>query len=284
VIHLTSYRNIKAMNTIAVTNQKGGVGKTTTTAALGTILANQGWNVLLVDLDPQASLTQMFGVHADGKSMADVLGGAQEGTQNLNEIIRPVRDCLSLAPSHLRLSASELGLVQRWGRETLLRNALEGLIGYDVVLIDCPPGIGMLTANGVVAAQGVIVPSLPAEADLWGVKLFMNTLSRVRSERLNSGIDLLGIVVVQFDKRTREHKRLLKIMDTSEHPVLGVIPRSVRAQEAVRAKMSITEYDPKSKPSLAYYEVAEKVIAWLHQNNRSEAFLRELNIKEFTTN
>jgi chromosome partitioning protein len=272
------------VNTIAITNQKGGVGKTTTTAALGTVLANQGWNVLMVDLDPQASLTQMFGVYADGKSLAEVLGGAQEGTLNLREIIRPVRDCLSLAPSHLRLSASELGLVQRWGRETLLRNALESLIGYDLVLIDCPPGIGMLTANGVVAAQGVIIPSLPAEADLWGVNLFLNTLNRVKSERLNTDIDLLGIVVVQFDGRTKEHKRLLRIMDTSEHPVLGVIPRSVRAQEAVTAKMSVTEYEPNCKPSLAYYEVAEKVITWLHNNNRSEAFLRDLRLQNTPAN
>ncbi|MBN1449597.1 MAG: ParA family protein [Anaerolineales bacterium] len=272
------------MNTIAITNQKGGVGKTTTTAALGAVLANQGWNVLLVDLDPQASLTQMFGVYADGKSLAEVLGGAQEGILTLKDIIQPVRDCLSLAPSHLRLSASELGLVQRWGRETLLRNALESLVGYDVVLIDCPPSIGMLTANGVVAAQGVIVPSLPSEADLWGVNLFLNTLNRVRSERLNSDIDLLGILVVQFDGRTKEHNRLLEVLDTAEHPVLGVIPRSVKAQEAVTAKMPVTEYNPNCKPSLAYFEVAEKVIAWLHHNNRSEAFLRDLRVSETSAN
>ena len=272
------------MNTIAITNQKGGVGKTTTTAALGAILATQGWNVLLVDLDPQASLTQMFGVYAGGKSLAEVLGGAQEGTLMLKDIIQPVRDCLSLAPSHLRLSASELGLVQRWGRETLLRNALESLVGYDVVLIDCPPSIGMLTANGVVAAHGVIVPSLPSEADLWGVNLFLNTLNRVRSERLNSDVDLLGILVVQFDGRTREHNRLLEVLDTAEHPVLGVIPRSVRAQEAVTAKMPVTEYDPSCKSSLAYYAVAEKVITWLHRNNRSEAFLRDLRVPETSAN
>lgn len=272
------------MNSIAITNQKGGVGKTTTTAALGAILANQGWNVLLVDLDPQASLTQMFGVQADGKSLAEVLGGAQGGTLALEQIIQPLRACLSIAPSHLRLSATELSLVQRWGRETLLRNALESLVGYDVVLIDCPPSIGMLTANGVVAAQGVIVPSLPSEADLWGVNLFLNTLNRVRSERLNEGVELLGILVVQFDGRTREHNRLLEVLDTVEHPVLGVIPRSVKAQEAVTAKMPVTEYDPKCKPSLAYYDVARKVTRWLHQNKRSESFLRDLNIKEFTAN
>ena len=272
------------MNTIAITNQKGGVGKTTTTAALGAILAQQGWNVLLVDLDPQASLTQMFGVDAKGRSLAEVLGGALEGTLALDEIIQPIRDNLSLAPSHLRLSASELGLVQRWGRETLLRSALERLTCYDVALIDCPPSIGMLTANGVVAAQGVIIPSLPAEADLWGVDLFLNTLDRVRSERLNTGIELLGILVVQFDGRTKEHNRILDKLTSAEQPVLGVIPRSVKAQEAVTAKMPVTEYAPNCKPSLAYFEVAEKVTAWLQHNNRSEAFLRDLNVKEFTAN
>ena len=271
------------MNNIVIANQKGGVGKTTTTAALGAILANRGWNVLLVDLDPQASLTQMFGVNVNGKSLAEVLGGAQEGNLELNDIILPVRPGLNLAPSHLRLSATELGLVQRWGRESLLRSALENLVGYDIVLIDCPPGIGMLTANGVVAAHGVIIPSLPSEADLWGVNLFLNTFNRVKTERLNTDIDLLGILVVQYDGRTREHNRLLEVLDTAEHPVLGVIPRSVKAQEAVTAKMPVTEYDPNCKPSLAYYEVAEKVTAWLHQNNRSEAFLRGLKVGEFTT-
>jgi len=270
------------MNSIAVTNQKGGVGKTTTTAALGAVLANQGWNVLLVDLDPQASLTQMFGVQVYGKCMADVLGGAQEGTLALEEVIQPIRNGLSLAPSHLRLSASELGLVQRWGRESLLRSALESLTCYDVVLIDCPPSIGMLTANGVVAAHGVIIPSLPAETDLWGVNLFLNTLSRVKAERLNSDIDLLGILVVQFDGRTKEHNRILEVLDSVEHPVLGVIPRSVKAQEAVAAKMPVTEYDPNCKTSLAYFEVAEKVTAWLNQNRRSEAFLRNLRLQVTT--
>jgi chromosome partitioning protein len=270
------------VNVIAITNQKGGVGKTTTTAALGAALAKQGWNVLLIDLDPQASLTHMFGVSANGRSMAEVLGGAEEGTFTLNDIIQPISDGLSLAPSHIRLSATELGLVQRWGRESLLRSALDNLVGYDLALIDCPPGIGMLTANGVVAAHGVIIPSLPSEADLWGVNLFLNTFKRVKSERLNTDIELLGILVVQFDGRTKEHKRLLKMLDTIEHPVLGIVPRSIKAQEAVTAKKPVTEYDPKCKPSLAYFEIAEKIITWLNHTNRSEAFLRGLKVQEIT--
>ena len=268
------------MNTIAVTNQKGGVGKTTTTAALGAILAEQGWNVLLIDLDPQASLTQMFGVDTNGKCLAEVLGGAQEGTLALKDVIQPIRNGLSLAPSHLRLSASELGLVQRWGRESLLRNALDGLTGYDVVLIDCPPSIGMLTANGVVAAHGVIIPSLPAEADLWGVNLFLNTLNRVKADGLNVDIDLLGILVVQFDGRTKEHNRILEMLDSVTHPVLGIIPRSVKAQEAVTAKQSVTEYAPNSKPSLAYFEVAEKVTAWLTRTKEASSSCAILDCKK----
>ena len=270
------------MNSIAVTNQKGGVGKTTTTAALGSILANQGWNVLLVDLDPQASLTQMLGMEANGKCMAEVLGGVEKGTLALKEVIQPVRGGLSLAPSHLRLSATELSLVQRWGRESLLKNELDRLIGYDVVLIDCPPSIGMLTANGIVAAHGVIIPTMPAEADVWGVNLFLNTLNRVKAEGLNVDVDLLGILIVQFDSRTREHNRILKVLNSVTHPVLGVIPRSVKAQEAVTAKKSITEYAPSSKPALAYFEVAGKVTTWLNQNKRSETFLRDLRFQDTT--
>jgi chromosome partitioning protein len=143
--------------------------------------------------------------------------------------------------------------------------------------------MGMLTANGMVAAQSVIIPSLPSEADLWGVDLLLNTLERLKSERLNPEVDLLGILVVQFDGRTKEHNRVLKVMDGEDHPVIGVIPRSVKAQEAVTAKKPVTEYAPSSKPSLAYFDVAEKVTAWLNQNRSSEAFLRELNLGEVLT-
>ncbi|MBT3189259.1 MAG: ParA family protein [Anaerolineae bacterium] len=264
------------MNSIAITNQKGGVGKTTTTATLGAILADQGLNVLLVDLDPQASLTQLFTHNAVEKTMADVLGSSQEGTLTLSEVIQPIRDNLSLAPSNIRLSASELGLVSRWGRETLLKGAFSSLVDYDLVLIDCPPSIGLLTANGLVAAQGVIVPSLPAEADLWGVKLLLDTLGRVQSEGLNPDIDVLGILIVQYDGRTNEHKRIVGVVNAEDQPLLGVIPRSVKVQEAVAAKKPITDYAPDSKPAQAYFSVAEKVTVWLKQNSASEAFMRDL--------
>ena len=159
--------------------------------------------------------------------MADVLGSSQEGTLTLNDVIQPIRDNLSLAPSNIQLSVSELGLVSRWGRESLLKGALKSLVDYDLVLIDCPPSIGLLTANGLVAAQGVIIPSMPAEADLWGVELFMNTLRGLKDVGLNPDIDV-GRTVVGFGKR-KIIQRLVHL-DCCLH---GVISRREGAHDFV---------------------------------------------------
>lgn len=254
------------MITLAVTNQKGGVGKTTTTVALGAIMAEKGLRVLLVDLDPQGSLTQFFGRDPNGKSLADVFGGALEGTLKISKTIQPIQSNFDLVPSTLRLSASELGIVSRWERESILKNALEEIEDYDVSLIDCPPSMGLLTANGIVAAQGVIIPSLPAVSDLRGVRLLFRTLERVKDGGLNEGIQVLGLILVQFDARTREHPRVLEMIKSAGYPILGLIPRSVRIQEAIGAKKSITEYDPSGKPALAYQKVAKGVIDWVKKN------------------
>ena len=252
------------MITISIANQKGGVGKTTTTAALGAILCNLGYRVLLIDMDSQASLTKSLGIYAEDKSIADVLGNVQLGTLALHEIIKPVRDGLSLAPSNILMYTTEMGLVGRMGRETILKKALENIDGstYDVTLIDCPPSMGMLTVNGLVASQGVIIPSLPSETDIRGVSSLLETMNGITAAGLNGSIELLGILVVQFDGRTNEHKRIVTMVQ-EKHPLLGIIPRSVRVQEAVVANRAVTEYAPRSKPALAYLEVAEKINAWL---------------------
>lgn len=254
------------MISIALTNQKGGVGKTTSTATLGSALAGLGLRVLLVDLDPQGSLTQFFGVESDGRSLAEVFGGALDGTLKLCDVIQPVREGISLAPSNIRLSASELGIVVRRGRENILKGALSKLDDFDVALIDCPPSMGLLTANGIVAARGVIIPSLPAESDLHGVRLLLRTLERVKSEGLNPGIELIGLIMVQFEARTREHNRVLGVVKSENQPVLGIIPRSVRVQGAVAARKPITEYDKRCKPAQAYLQIAESLAKWLANN------------------
>ena len=251
------------MINIAIANQKGGVGKTTTTAALGSLLCNRGLRVLMIDMDSQASLTRALGLTAESHSIADVMGGTNPGTLELNEIIQPVRGGLDLAPSNILMYTTEMGLVSRMGRESILKKAIEKLSGYDVILIDCPPSLGMLTINGLVASQGVIVPSLPAESDVQGVRSIMETLRGIEAAGLNPKIDLLGVLVIQFDGRTNEHNRILDGLKSAGFPVLGVIPRSVRVQEAMAAREPVTEHSPKSKPSEAYFAVADKVVVWL---------------------
>jgi len=252
------------MISIAIANQKGGVGKTTTTAALGSLLYERGYQVLIIDLDSQASLTKALGVQAESKSIADVFGGHLEGTLTIREVTQPILGGFSIAPSNILLYTTEMGLVSRMGRETILKKAMCELQGFDVVLIDCPPSLGMLTINGLVASQGIIIPGLPAEANLQGVRSLVETIQSIEAAGLNSEIELLGVLIVQFDGRANEHNRIVDVILESSQPLLGVIPRSVRVQESVAAKKPVTDYAPHCKPALAYREVAEKVVRWIN--------------------
>lgn len=253
------------MQILAIANQKGGVSKTTTAAALGYNLARR-FKVLLLDCDPQASLTQGLGVvPAAGASLAEVIGGAGRGTLPLKKILQPITENLDLAPSDITLANSELGLTQRMGRENVIKQALATVQGYDICIIDCPPSLGLLTVNALVAARGVIVPTIPAAADLRGVKMFLDTLESIKE--LNPALALLGVLVVQFDARLLAHNEAVETITAAGLRILGTIPRSVRVQEASAAKQSITSYDPGSKPAAAYTEFTNEVIQWLKATN-----------------
>ena len=257
---------MQGMITISLANQKGGVGKTTSAATFGAILATGGLKVLIVDLDPQSSLTQSLGIDAQGASMAEVLGGSTRGSLALSEIIRPIKSGLDLAPSDIALAAGELGLVQRIGRENVLRQALNKLgASYDLCLIDCPPSLGILTINALTASDGVIIPTLPAVADLRSVRLFLDTLETMQDAGLNNALDVIGVLVVQFDGRTLAHNQALDTLKGAGLGVIGIIPRGVRVQESAATSDTLLDYDPKGKPTAAYLEAAKGIIKWLKE-------------------
>jgi len=257
------------MQIIAIANHKGGVGKTATAHALGAGLAELGQHVLIVDLDPQASLSGACGLSGSDPSLADVMGGSEKGAVKMQEIIKRLSDNLSLAPSDLSLAGTERGLYQRLGRENVLKRALESVgASFDVCLIDCPPSLSLLTVNALNAANGVLIPTQPAAADLRGLRMFFNTLDDM--SELNPALEVIGILPTFYDGRLNHHTAAIETLTTAGLPLLSArIGRSVRVQEAAGHAESITEYDPKNKRATEYKELAEEINQWLNKTKKT---------------
>ncbi len=247
---------------VAVCNQKGGVGKTTTTINLGAALAEHGRRVLLVDLDPQGSLSVGMGMDAHNleRSIYDVLLGDTHVTEVLE---RTEVENMDLVPSNIVLSAAELQLVNEVAREqTLARGIAPVLSDYDVVLIDCQPALGLLTVNALTAAHGVLVPLECEYFALRGVALLQDTIAKVQ-ERLNDRLVLEGLLATRYDAQTIHRRevlhRLVEVFgDTVYHTV---IPRTVRFPEATTGGVPIIDYAPRSPGARAYRQLALEVLS-----------------------
>ena len=250
------------MRILTIANQKGGVGKTTTALNLGAGLAELGRRILLLDLDPQGSLTQAALPDLEGPTLADVLGGAGPGDRTITEIARPIGDRLDLAPADLSLSVTELLLSGRMGRENVLKKSMATAGAYDLVIIDCGPSLGLLTVNALTAADAVIAPTLPTALDLRGLRLFLKSLDTVRGE-LNPGLALLGVLVCQYDGRLTLHRAALDDLRAGGLPLLPVI-----IGKSVRAAVSAGSGEAITRGALAeqYKQLAEFVNRWLKRN------------------
>jgi chromosome partitioning protein len=243
---------------LAIGNQKGGVGKTTTTLNLGVELINRGRTVILVDADPQHSLTTSLGMDAAGSSLAEVLGDHTFGMKEMPEVLRKARengDRLWLVPSDLSLEVTSLGMMNRIGREILLKQALSTLKA-DYILIDCPPSLGLLTINALVAADRVLVPVQAEFLALRGLALFWQTMQRV--EALNPRLQLLGILPT-MTRRTRHHAEILEAMSEIQAHVFEPIPLSVKASEAHAIGRAVSTLDGDNAVAKAYAYLAREV-------------------------
>lgn len=245
---------------ISVANQKGGVGKTTTTVNLSTILAKKGKKVLLIDTDPQGNATSGLGVSKDVElSVYDILIGDTEFDETLQETaIKNLKVC----PSNISLAGAEVQLVSMMSREQRLKKKLDKIKDqYDYILIDCPPSLGLVTLNAFTASDSVLIPVQCEYFALEGLGQLLNTVNLVK-KHLNKNLEIEGALLTMYDARTNLSNQVVKeVKKYFEDKVYKtVIPRNVRLSEAPSYGMPITVYDPRSKGAKAYEKFAKELL------------------------
>ena len=248
---------------ISLVNQKGGVGKTTTTINLGAALAECGRRVLLVDFDPQGALSVGLGInpHELDRTVCNLL--MERGVSIDDVLLKTDVPGLDLLPSNIDLSAAEVQLVGEVAREQVLRSVLAPVLpDYDIVLIDCQPSLGLLTVNALTASNGVIVPLECEFFALRGVALLMDTIQKVQS-RLNPQLELDGILATMYDSRTLHSREVLaRVVEAFGDKVFHtVVSRTVKFPETTVVGTPITSYAPASAGAAAYRQLAREVLA-----------------------
>ncbi len=246
---------------IAIANQKGGVGKSTTAVSLGAALADIGYRVLVADLDPQGNASTGMGIRHDAREVTVYDVVVSEADIQLAIVPTPV-ERLHAVPATIDLAGAEIELVSQFSRESRLKKALEpvGEGVYDFILLDCPPSLGLLTINALTAAEELIVPIQCEYYALEGLGQLLRNVSLVQ-QNINSGLRLSGIVMTMFDPRTKLSEQVVQeVQRYFGDLVYGVIiPRTVRLSEAPGFGQPITVYDPKSKGAEAYRQLAREV-------------------------
>lgn len=243
----------------AIAQQKGGVGKTTTTINLCAALAEEGNKVLAVDFDPQGALSDGLGVTPEDLELT-IYNLLCDPNLPVASVLVKLDNC-HLLPSNIDLSASEIQLINEPGRDSLLKMKLQEVINdYDYILVDCPPSLGLLTLNALVAAEKVIIPVQTQYFSLRGMDQLLSTISKVRT-RLNPKLAVMGFLATMYNKQTKHSQECLQNLQESygEQIFSSVIPLTVKLQDSVVASKGITEYQPQSEAAKAYRSLVREI-------------------------